>query len=57
MHADMTAVTLHSTKIVSNEVRQLSSTRAILQGKKMNFLANPILVNSSSFIKILLTEK
>ena len=57
MHADMTAVTLHSTKIVSNEVRQLSSTRAILQGKKMNFLANPILVNSSSFIKTLLTEK
>ena len=33
----MTAVTIQSNKIVSNEVRQLSTTRAILQ-KKTNEL-------------------
>ena len=37
----MTAVTIQSNKIVSNEIKDISATRATLQ-KKTNFLANPI---------------
>ena len=33
MYADMTAVTIQSNKIVSNEFRQLSTTRAIIWKK------------------------
>ena len=40
MHTDMTATTIQSNKIVSNEVRQLSATGAILQ-KKANELFWP----------------
>ena len=33
MHADMTAVTIQSNKIILGEVRQLRTTRAILEKK------------------------
>ena len=44
MHADMTAVKLQSSKIVSNEVNELRTTRAILRKEKnvMGLLANAI---------------
>ena len=39
----MTPVTIQSNKIVLNEIkRQLSATRAIVQKKQTNPLANPI---------------
>ena len=41
MYADMTAVTIQSNKIVSDE-RQLSTTRAIIWKKPNELLANPI---------------
>ena len=43
MHADMTAVTIQSNKIVSNEVKGNKVLLKPLYGKKrMNLLANPI---------------
>ena len=41
MHVDITAVTIQSNKIVSNEVKQLSDTRAITQGKKTQLFGQP----------------
>ena len=41
MHTDMTAVTIQSNKIVSSEVRQLSTTRATLQKKPNKLFGQP----------------
>ena len=43
MHADMTAVTIQSNKIVLNEVKNKSALLEPSYGEKMNFLANLIL--------------
>ena len=41
MHSDMTANTMQSNKIVSKEVRQLSTTRAILWKKPNKLFGQP----------------
>ena len=44
MHTDMTAVTIQSNKIVSNEVEDNKALLWPFYGKKqMNFLANPVI--------------
>ena len=54
MHADMTAVTTQSNKIVSNEVKD---NQALLQPaygrkkKKPIFLANPIYFREAAYVK------
>ena len=45
MHVDMTAVTIHSNKIVSNEVKDNQAVLEPSYRKKTNkLLANPILL-------------
>ena len=43
MHTDMTAVTIQSNKVVSNEVKDNSTLLELSYGKKVaDFLANPV---------------
>ena len=45
MHADMTAVTIQSNKIVSNNIKDNEVLLESSQGKnQMNFLANPTFI-------------
>ena len=47
MHADMTAVTIQSNKIVLNEVKNNSALLAPSHGKnEVNSLANPVVQNT-----------
>ena len=49
MHADMTALTIQSNKIVSNEVKDNYALLEPSYGKKqMNFLANSNIISFSS---------
>ena len=41
MHTDSTAVTIQCKKIVLNEVRQLNTTRAIVQKKQNELFGQP----------------